>query len=234
MSTIDSKHIHSAFDEDLKQLNNLVMTMGGLVEDSIRLSSKALKRHDDERAERVVIGDAQIDALGEEISIAAVNIIALRQPQALDLRTVVAVIKIAITLERVGDYAKNIARRTLVLNPSSAPSTSGGSVRRLSKAVLEQIKESLDAFIQKNAEKATDLIERDEDIDQMYNALFREFLTHMMEDPRNITPSMHYLFIAKNLERMGDHATSIAEQVIYLVTGQLPADARTKSVELDF
>ena len=230
---MEQKHIHSAFDEDLQKLNIQVMTMGGLVEDAILLSSKALLDRDDRQADVVIQSDGRIDGYAEEISDNAVNIIALRQPQAKDLRTVIATMKIAISLERVGDYAKNIAKRTLVLS-RQLPAENSGSVKRLSNAIRVQIKDSLDAFIKQDAEQATELIRRDEDIDQMYNALFREFLTHMMEDPRIITTAMHYLFIAKNLERMGDLATAIAEQVVYLVTGSVPVDDRSKKVTLNF
>jgi len=230
-----TKHIHSAFDDDLQQLNILVMTMGGLVEEAITHAVKALRDRDDSKAESVILSDRRIDELAEEISSESVKIIALRQPQAMDLRTVIATMKISISLERVGDYAKNIAKRTHILN-SQLPDDAGksGSVKRLGKAIRSQIKDSLDAFINQNADLAQELIQRDEDIDQMYNALFREYLTHMMEDPRNITTAMHYLFIAKNLERMGDHATSIAEQIVYLVTGTVPTDDRSKNVMINF
>ncbi len=230
-----TKHIHSAFDEDLQQLNILVMTMGGLVEEAIANSVKALRDRDDSKAEGVILADRRIDELAEEISSESVKIIALRQPQAMDLRTVIATMKISISLERAGDYAKNIAKRTHVLNsqlPNDA--SKSGSVKRLGKSIRMQFKDSLDAFINQDAEQAQELIRRDEDIDQMYNALFRELLTHMMEDPRYITTAMHHLFIAKNLERMGDHATSIAEQIVYLVTGTVPTDDRSKNVMISF
>ncbi len=230
-----TKHIHSAFDDDLQQLTILIMTMGGLVEEAIAHAVKALRDRDDTKAESVILADRRIDELAEEISSESVKIIALRQPQAMDLRTVIATMKISISMERVGDYAKNIAKRTQVLN-TQMPDYPGksGSVKRLGKAIRIQIKDSLDAFINQNAEQAHELIQRDEDIDQMYNALFREYLTHMMEDPRSITTAMHYLFIAKNLERMGDHVTSIAEQIVYLVTGTVPLDDRSKNVMLSF
>lgn len=230
---MEAKHIHAAFDEDLQKLNVLILTMGGLVEDSIRLSNKALKDRDELKAERVILADNRVDNLAEEISDNAISIIALRQPQARDLRTVISSMKIALSLERVGDYAKNIAKRTLILT-NHLPIEHSGSVKRLAKDIQFQIKDSLDAFIKQDSERAKEIISRDEDIDQMYNALFREFLTHMMEDPRSITTAMHYLFIAKNLERMGDHATAIAEQVVYLVTGAVPVDDRAKNTTIDF
>ncbi|MCY4543363.1 MAG: phosphate signaling complex protein PhoU [Rhodobacteraceae bacterium] len=227
-------HIHSAFDADLSSLRSQVMTMGGLVENSIRQVSKALNRRDSERADRVVAGDVEIDKLEELISRKAIELIALRQPNARDLRTAIAVMKIAVSLERVADYSKNIAKRSTVLTHSPPLDIGIGSIKRLSKAVRIQIKHVLDAFIKGDVERADFVIYRDEEIDQMYNALFREFLTHMMEDPRSISSCMHFLFIAKNLERMGDHATAIAEQVIYMITGTLPTDDRDKNVMTDF
>lgn len=225
---IESKHIHSAFDEDLHRIQSQVMSIGGHVEKAIRLSRKALHRRDDELADKVVRGDAIIDELDEQLNSAAVSVIALRQPQAQDLRTVVAIIKISASLERVGDLAKNIAKRTGVIAHSLPLDPASGSVKRLSILVQSRITESLDAFIQRDAEKAYEIILGDKEIDQMYTSIFREFLTHMLEDPRNISAAMHYLFIAKNLERMGDHATSVAEQTMYMVTGSMPDDTRPK------
>ena len=142
---------------------------------------------------------------------------------------VLSVMKIAGSLERIGDYAKNMAKRTVVLGKMPTIGSAGGSLRRMAKAVVSMLSDALDAHVQRDADLARDVLNRDREVDQMYNALFREFLTHMMEDPRNITPCMHLHFIAKNVERMGDHATTIAEQVIYLVTGVLPDEDRPKS-----
>ena len=224
----DSKHIHTAFDDDLNKAHSLIMTMGGKVEKAIRLSSRALQKRDDELAESVIANDFRIDQLEEDINSAVIEILALRQPRATDLRMVVAIMKISSSLERVGDYAKNIAKRTTVVahSPPIRPST--GFIKQISKAVRGMITDSLDSFINLDVEKANLVIQLDEEIDQMYNSLFRELLTHMMEDPRAITAAMHILFIAKNLERIGDHATSIAEQVIYIATGSFPEDERRK------
>ena len=156
------------------------------------------------------------------------RLIALRAPTATDLRMVLAVIKISASLERVGDYAKNMAKRTEVLSQMPAIEGAGMALRRMSQAVNKMLQDALDSYIRRDADLAQDVRLRDLEVDQMYNALFREFLTHMMEDPRNITSCMHLHFIAKNVERMGDHATSIAEQVVYLVTGELPDEARPK------
>ena len=205
------------------------MKMGGLVEDAIRLSSQSLENRDEELAEQVRAGDKAIDGLEDLINERAARVIALRAPTAIDLRLILSVIKISANLERIGDYAKNMAKRTGVLSQMPPVNDSAGAIRRMARTVEAMLKDALDAYIQRDAELALEVIDRDEDVDQMYNALFREFLTFMMEDPRNITACMHFHFIAKNVERMGDHVTSIAEQVVYLVTGQHPDEARPKA-----
>jgi phosphate transport system protein len=174
-------------------------------------------------------GDKAIDGLEELINEEAARLIALRAPAASDLRLVLSVMKIAGNLERIGDYAKNMAKRTGVLAQGPNISEGTAALRRMAREVERMLKDALDSYIQRDVELAADVIERDRDVDQMYNALFREFLTHMMEDPRNISACMHLHFIAKNTERMGDHVTSIAEQVIYLVTGDKPEEDRQKA-----
>jgi len=224
----DNKHIASVFDRDLEAIQALIMKMGGLVEANIKDAAQALEERDVELAEKVHKSDKAIDKLEEEVNEEAARLIALRSPTAGDLRTVLTVMKISTNLERCGDYAKNLAKRTGVLvnmNPITGAAT---SIRRMAREVEEMLKLTLDAYIQRDVGMANEVRHRDLDVDQMYNALFREFLTYMMEDPRNITACMHLHFIAKNIERMGDHATSIAEQVIYLTTGELPEDARPK------
>ena len=166
--------------------------------------------------------DAAIDELEDTINAQCAQLIALRAPTAIDLRLVLTVMKITGNLERIGDYAKNMAKRTSVLVHMTPVEGARGGLRRMAREVQLMLKDVLDAYIQRDAELARDVLERDREIDQMYNALFREFLTFMMEDPRHISPCMHLHFIAKNTERMGDHVTSIAEQVIYLVTGKMP------------
>jgi phosphate transport system protein len=175
---------------------------------------------------------AQIMKMGGMVERAisdAARLLALRAPTANDLRLVLTVIKISGSLERIGDYAKNIAKRTSVLSATVPVNGSPAALRRMAREVEEMLKDALDAYIQRDADLAHEVINRDEDVDQMYNAIFREFLTFMMEDPRNITPCMHLHFIAKNTERMGDLVTSIAEQVIYLVTGKMPEEPRPKA-----
>ncbi|WP_265500304.1 phosphate signaling complex protein PhoU [Paracoccus beibuensis] len=223
------KHISSAFDRDLETIQAMVVKMGGMVEAAITDASAALETRDEDLADEVRRRDAAIDALEAQINEDAARLIALRAPTATDLRMVLAVIKISASLERVGDYAKNMAKRTEVLSQMPLVEGAGMALRRMSLAVNKMLQDSLDSYIRRDAELAQDVRQRDLEVDQMYNALFREFLTHMMEDPRNITPCMHLHFIAKNVERMGDHATSIAEQVVYLVTGVLPDEARPKS-----
>ena len=204
---MNDQHIVSAFDRDLEGVQALVMKMGGLVEAAILDASKSLKNRDEELAERVRKADAAIDELEDTINAQCAQLIALRAPTAIDLR--------------------------LVLTVMTPVEGARGGLRRMAREVQLMLKDVLDAYIQRDAELARDVLERDREIDQMYNALFREFLTFMMEDPRHISPCMHLHFIAKNTERMGDHVTSIAEQVIYLVTGKMPEDDRPKATRYD-
>jgi phosphate transport system protein len=227
-------HILAAFDRDLEAIQAMIMRMGGLVEANILDAAQALDTRDEELAERVRRTDTLIDELEERINQEAARVLALRAPTATDLRTVLTVMKISANLERMGDYAKNMGKRVSVLAQMPPVEGAGGALRRMAKSVEEMLQDALDAYIQRDPALAEDVRLRDHDIDQMYNALFREFLTYMMEDPRNITACMHLHFIAKNLERMGDHVTSISEQVIYLVTGSLPEEARPKGDRTSF
>ena len=221
-------HIASAFDRDLEAIQAMIVRMAGLVETSLLQAAEALETRDEELADTVREGDKVIDDLELQINTEAARMIALRAPAASDLRTALSVIKIAASLERCGDYTKNLAKRSNVLAQLSPVGESTGSIRRIAKAVQLQLAGAIDAYIKRDYDMAVEVRNRDKDIDQMYNALFREFLTHMMEDPRNITACMHLHFIAKNIERLGDHATGIAEQVIYLITGHLPEESRPK------
>ncbi len=227
----ETNHIASAFDRDLEKVQTQIIKMGGLVEDAIRLAAKSLETRDEPLAEQVRAADKQIDILEAQINENAARFIALRAPTAIDLRIILSVMKISGNLERIGDYAKNMAKRTTVLSQMPPVNDSTAAIRRMARLAEELLKDSLDAYIRRDAELAADVIARDEELDQMYDGLFREFLTFMMEDPRNITACMHMHFIAKNVERMGDHCTSMAEQVIYLVTGATPDDARPKADE---
>jgi phosphate transport system protein len=226
---MNEQHIASAFDRDLEGIQAQIMKMGGLVEAAIIEAAISLESREVVRADKVRAADKVIDALEETINEQAARVIALRSPTAGDLRLVLSVMKISANLERIGDYAKNMAKRTRVLAEMEPVNGSAASLRRMAKEVGSMLKDALDAYVNRDAELAQDVIDRDSDIDQMYNTLFREFLTFMMEDPRNITACMHLHFIGKNVERMGDHVTAIAEQTVYLVTGEKPDEARVKS-----
>lgn len=222
------EHIVSAFDRDLEHIQGLVLRMGGLVEVALRDSVIALETGDLELAAQVRDGDRQIDELEERIRAEVERLIALRAPTASDLRTVMSVLSISNVLERCGDYARNIAKRTQILEEFQYASTLTGTLRRMSRHVEAMISDALDSYVHRDVERAEDVIARDLEADQMYNSLFRELLTHMMEDPHVISHCMHLHFIAKNIERAGDHATNLAEQTIYLVTGHLPDEDRPK------
>lgn len=223
------QHIVKSFDEDLDRIESLIMEMGGLVEVQVSDAVIALNRRDLDLAAKVIARDDRIDEIESAIDEAIVDILALRQPKAQDLRAVVVAPKIASNLERIGDYAKNIAKRTSVLaknNPvGSAPRTLTG----MSEIVQQMVKTVLDAYVARDHANADEVRLRDEEVDRMNNTLFRELLTYMMDDPQSITPCIHLLFIAKNIERMGDHTTNIAEQVHYMVTGAAFDDERPKS-----
>jgi phosphate transport system protein len=224
----DQGHIASAFDRDLEGIQALIMKMGGLVEEQIIAAARSLEERDEELAEKVCKRDSLIDDLEDQVNTEVARVIALRAPTARDLRVVLTVMKISANLERIGDYSKNIAKRTGIILQTPPIGSSSGSIRRMAKTVDLMLKDALDAYVQHDVDLAYAVRERDQDVDQMYNALFREFVTFMLEDPRNITACMHLHFIAKNIERMGDHVTSIAEQVIYLVTGEVPEEERAK------
>lgn len=225
---MNSEHILSAFDADLEHLQSLMLRMGGLVESALHDAMTALEKGDLGLAEKVKTGDKVIDDLEDEVRREVERIIALRSPTAGDLRTVLSILTMASTLERCGDYARNVAKRTFVLEEFRYSSTLNGTLRRMSRVVESMLADALDAYVSRDQAKAEDLIERDLEADQIYNSLFRELLTHMMEDPRTIAPAMHLHFIAKNIERVGDHATSLSEQAIYLITGAFPNDDRPK------
>lgn len=224
----NSEHIVSSFDRDLEGIQAKIMRLGGLVEEAIARSVEALETRDVDLAKQVRKADKAIDALEVQVNEDAARIIALRQPIASDLRTVLTVFRVSANLERIGDYAKNIAKRSQSVIELDVDPGTGTSLKRMARQVELMLKDVLDAYIQQDADLAEDVRQRDLEVDQMYSALFREYLTHMMEDPRNITTCMHLHFMAKNIERMGDHVTSVAEQVIYLVTGEMPDEDRPK------
>ncbi len=218
-----SEHTVKAFDDDIGELRALVSEMGGLAETAIGDAMHALIRHDLETAARVVDNDHRIDDMEAEVERTAVKLIALRAPLADDLREAVAAMKIATVIERIGDYAKNIAKRVPVfeqrvdIEPLSI-------LPAMAQIVAEMVHNVLDAFAARDAEKARQVIDRDDAVDDFYDSLFRALLTYMMENSHNITQSTHLLFIAKNLERVGDHATNIAEMVYFAATGDYLED----------
>jgi len=221
-------HIASAFDRDLDKIQAQIIKMGSLVETAIRDAATAYELRDLELARQVRLNDKTIDQFEESINDECSRLIALRAPTAVDLRLVLSVFKVSSNLERIGDYSKNIAKRTIVLEDLANSDIRRLGLKRLAREVELMLRDALDAYVNRDLELARDVIARDIEIDQMYNGLFREFLTYMMEDPRNITPCMHLHFMAKNMERRGDHVTTIAEQVVFLVTGQRDDDAREK------
>jgi phosphate transport system protein len=211
-----TEHTVKSFGEQLEALSALVAQMGGLCEAQFAAAIEAIARRDSNAAERAVGGDSRIDEIQQEIEERALRLLALRQPMAVDLRETLAAIKTAAELERIGDLAKNIAKRAMVLN-REPPIRLTQSLARMGKAAQNQLKQVLDAFTSRNAEEAEAVWNRDGEIDEIYNSLFRELLTYMMEDPRTIGLCTHLLFVAKNIERSGDHCTNIAEVVYHMV-----------------
>ncbi|HEY9552914.1 phosphate signaling complex protein PhoU [Allosphingosinicella sp.] len=214
-----SAHTVKAFDQDLDQLRASIAQMGGLAEAAISESMRALMQRDTEAANRVIEGDKKIDALEAEVERNAVQLIALRAPMADDLREVVAALKIAGVVERIGDYAKNIAKRVHVIEHTTNLEPLS-LLPEMARIVGEMVNNVLDAFAARDADKAVLVCERDRSVDDFYNSIFRTLLTFMMENSHNITAATHLLFIAKNLERMGDHATNVAEMVYFAATGE--------------
>jgi phosphate transport system protein len=216
-------HTVKAFDRELDQLRGLIAEMGGLAEAAINEAMRALVQRDTEAARRVVENDKKIDELESEIERNAVQIIALRAPMADDLRDVVAALKIAGVVERIGDYAKNIAKRVPVIEETRNIQPLS-LLPEMARIAGEMVNNVLDAYAARDAEKAVEVCQRDKAVDDFYNSIFRTLLTFMMEDSHNITAATHLLFIAKNLERIGDHATNVAEMVYFAATGQHMGD----------
>ena len=216
-------HTIKAFDDDLDRLRALISQMGGLAEHAIRESMRCLVQRDLEGAEKVVKDDKKLDALEIETERRAVQLLALRAPMAGDLRDVVAAIKISSVVERIGDYAKNISKRVPLLDNVGAIEPIS-LMPEMARIATEMVHDVLNAFVERDAEAAVRVCERDKAVDDFYNSIFRTLLTFMMENPGNIGQSTHLLFIAKNIERVGDHATNIAEMVYYAATGQHLAD----------
>jgi len=216
-------HTVKAFDEDLGQLRALISEMGGRAETAITGALDALVNRDLESAAKIVEGDRRIDELEAEVERQVVRLIALRAPMADDLREVLAALKIAGLVERMGDYAKNIAKRIALVQEARGMEALS-VLPAMGKIVTEMVRNVLDAFVMRDAGAATAVAARDRAVDDFYNSLFRTLLTYMMENPHNITASTHLLFIAKNLERIGDHATNVAEMVYFAATGRQMAE----------
>ena len=223
-----TSHIVTAYDEELTQLKTLLAQMGGLAEDQLGAAVEALVRHDIAAADRIIGADHKIDALEGEVEERAIAMIARRQPMAIDLREIMVAIRVASNLERIGDLAKNIAKRTHAIRDGQPRSIVAG-LTRMSAMALEQLNRVLDSYTRRDEVMALEVWRGDKELDALYNSVFRELLTYMMEDPRTIGLCTHLLFVAKNIERIGDHATNIAENVYYLVHGKQLADERPKT-----
>ncbi|MBF9197934.1 phosphate signaling complex protein PhoU [Microvirga terrestris] len=224
-----SEHIVRSYDADLQGLRQRIAEMGGIAEKMLVDSVAALARHDKPLAQTVIASDPRLDVLHREVEENAILTIARRQPLAIDLRETISAIRIAGDVERIGDLAKNIAKRALAIGDDFQPHKIVVGLRHMNDLVMAQLKDVLDAYAQKDTAKALDVWKRDGAIDALYTSLFRELLTYMMEDPRNISFCTHLLFCAKNIERIGDHTTNIAETVHYLVTGETLAIDRPKN-----
>lgn len=223
-------HTVRSYDEELKHLDNMIAEMGGLAEDQFARAMEALIRRDVDKASLVAANDARIDALETQVDRLSITMLARRQPLGTDLRQIVGALKTASMLERVGDYAKNVARRTIVI-AEMPPVPPVQSISRLGQLAQDMIKDVLDAYLERDVDKARAILARDRDVDALYTSIFRELLTYMMEDARNITSCSHLLFVAKNIERVGDHATNIAEIVYYCVTGEAHSGERARGDE---
>lgn len=227
MTEAQSRHIVTAFDQDLKAIDASIAEMGGIAEEQLGNALEAVRHRDIELAREVVAADLRLDRLEMRLEEAAIQTLALRQPVADDLRAVVAALKVSSTLERIGDLAKNIAKRAQYLSEGE-PMRIAHSILRMGKQAQAQFTEGLDAYTARDADLAVSVWRRDVEVDEMYNSLFRELITYMMEDPRVIGTCSQLLFIAKNLERIGDHATFIAEMTYFVVKGRPLDDPRPK------
>jgi len=222
------EHTLKAFDADLQELARMIAEMGGLAERQIGDALDALNRRDTVLARGVIAADARVDSLQHQIEEKAILTIARRQPMAVDLRDLVGALRVSNDLERIGDLAKNIAKRVEVMDGELSLQKVMRGIEHMTELVLTQIKEVLDAYARRDVAKAMEVWRADEEVDAVNNSLFRELLTYMMEDPRNISLCTHLLFCAKNIERMGDHATNIAETIYYMVEGYILPDDRPK------
>jgi phosphate transport system protein len=222
-----AEHIVKSYEAELQRLRDLLVEMGGLVESQVASATIAVVEQDVDAATRTVEQDPAVDSLEREVESFVIRLLALRQPVAQDLRQIVAALKMASDFERIGDYAANVAKRSIVLSQHNLPFKLGG-LAHMARLVQESLKLVVDAVGDMDPGKAIQVWRSDEAVDDFYTAIFRELVTYMMEDPRNITPCTHLLFVAKNLERIGDHATNIAETVHFAATGDALPEARPK------
>jgi phosphate transport system protein len=229
MTLVLTRHTTKAFDADLQDLARSIAEMGGLAERQIAEAIEALTTRDSVRARRMVIADAEIDDMQRTVEAKAMETIVRRQPVADDLRQVVSIVRIANELERIGDLAKNIGKRIVAINGQETPRRSINGLRHMTSLMLTQLRDVLDSFARRDIDKALDVWTRDQDVDRLCTSLFREFVTFMTENPVDITFGIHLLFCTKNLERMGDHATNIAEAIHYMVTGETLVRERPKA-----
>jgi phosphate transport system protein len=222
------EHTVKSYEAELSQLDQKLSHMGGLVEQLLGNAFASLERRDPRLASEAIASDRAIDLMQKEIEELAISMIARRQPMAQDLRTIVSTLKVAGDLERIGDLAKNVAKRALAIAPETRPQSLIIGLRHMTELATTSLKNVLDAYMTRDDEKALKVWSSDTDLDALYNSVFRELLTYMMEDPRNIGLCTHLLFGAKNIERIGDHATNIAETVHYMVRGKPLEDDRPK------
>lgn len=226
------EHIVTSFDDDLTELSARISEMGGLAETLFSMALTSLEKRDEAQARDVIARDKRLDALEFEVERLATQIIARRQPLAQDLRAVISAMKLSTTLERIGDLAKNIAKRSIAMGEGD-PLRISGSVVRMGRQALGQLTEVLDAYVKGDVDAAVSVWRRDVEIDEAYNAMFREVVTYMMEDPRTISLGSQLLFIAKNVERIGDHTTHVAEMIYYVAKGEPLGDDRPKGDPAD-
>lgn len=226
---MNDEHIVSSFDRDLAELNQLVARLGGLAEQQFAAAIDALENRDASSIEAIVSKDAELDQLEKDLNDRAIEVIATRAPMATDLRRILSAVKIAAVLERVGDYAKNIAKRSLVIISDETNRSDTISVGRIADIVQGMLREALDAYATSNADLAMDVWERDQEVDALYTGLNSDLLGVIASGSEEANVSSHFLFIAKNIERIGDHTTAVAEQVYFQVHGEMPSEERPKA-----
>jgi phosphate transport system regulatory protein PhoU len=229
-----AEHIVRSYDTELQNLHRSIAEMGGCTEQMLADATASLLHGNERLARTVITADLRIDALQEEIDEQAILMIARRQPIAIDLRTAISAIRISNDVERIGDLAKNIAKRAIAIAGQTRENRIVVGLEHMSELAQRQLKDALDAYTQLDSAAALDIWHRDSQIDALHNSLFRELLTYMMEDPRNISLCTHLLFCAKNIERIGDHCTNIAETIYYLVTGENMLTERPKIDSMDY